>query len=134
CVWTLVFLDVDTRDALCRRQIAEELNELLERPTGRGDGLARRDGPVRLDVEDQAIAIGHLFHSSVLHRIRDPFHGREDRVDRDHPDRVTWLLVAIGHAVADAALDRHLHLEGTALADGGDVQIWIEDLDPRGRR
>ena len=115
-------------------QLAEERDELEQRATGRRHGLARRDRAVGLHVEDQTVAVGHLLHAGVLHRVAHLAHRREDRVDRDHADRVAGLLVLVGHAVADPALDRHLHLEARALAERGDVQVGVEDLDARGRR
>ena len=89
---------------------------------------------VGLDVEDQPVAVGHLLDAGVLDRVRDLADRREDRVDRDHADRVAGLLVLVGHAVPDAALDGHLHLQVRALAERRDVQVGVQDLDARGRR
>ena len=90
--------------------------------------------PVRLDVQDQAVAVRHLLHARVLHGVGDLADRREDGVHRDDADRVARLLVLVRHAVADAALDGHLHLQGRAPGQRGDVQLGVEDLDAGGRR
>src|SRR4029453_5037167 len=69
------------RDAGRLGQGGGELNELEQRAAGGGQGLARRHRPVRLDVQDQAVAVGHLPHAGVLDGVGDLADRREDRVD-----------------------------------------------------
>ena len=88
---------------------------------------------VGLHVQDQPVAVGHLLDAGVLHGVGHPADGREDRVHRDHADRVAGVLVALRRHVADAPLDDHLQLEVGAPAERGQVQLGVQDLDP-GRR
>src|SRR3954471_15875394 len=130
----LVGLGRTHRHARRLGQVREQVDQLEQRAAGGGERLSRRDRAVGLDVENQPVAVGHLLDAGVLDRVADLADGREDRVDRDHADRIARLLVLIGHAVADAALDGHLHLERPALADRGHVQVGVQDLDARGGR
>src|SRR3954449_2379646 len=122
------------RHALRLREVGETCDQLEGRAAGRRERLARRLRTVGLDVEDQLVAVGHLLDAGVLDRVADLSDRREDRVDRDHADRIARLLVLVGHAVPDAALDGHLHLERPTLADRGEVQVGVQDLDAGGRR
>src|SRR5688572_1934295 len=79
-------------DARRLGQVREELDE-LEQGSARGrERLARGDRAVRLDVQDQTVTVGHLLHARVLDRVGDLTDGREDRVHRDHADRIAGLL------------------------------------------
>src|SRR3954469_15217369 len=60
-------------------------DEDLGRLAQRGLGL---DGAVGLDVERQLVVVGALADARLLDRVRHAAHGREDRVDRDDPDRL----------------------------------------------
>src|SRR3954452_24794465 len=130
----LVGLGRADRNAGRLGQVGEQVHELEKRAAGGGERLARRHRAVGLDVEDQPVAVGHLLDAGVLDLVAHLADRREDRVDRDHADRIARLLVLVGHAVADAALDGHLHLERAALADRGQVQVGVQDLDAGGRR
>src|SRR5262245_51029312 len=130
----LVGLGRTDRYALRLGQVGEQVDQLEERAAGGGERLARRHRPVGLDVQDQLVAVGHLLDAGVLDRVAHLADRREDRVDRAHADRIAWLLVLVGHAVPDAALDGHLHLERPTLADRGQVQVGVQDLDAGGRR
>src|SRR3954451_24590494 len=130
----LVGLGRTHRHALRLGEVGEEVHELEQRPAGGRQRLARRLRTVGLDIEDQLVAVGHLLDAGVLDRVADLSDRRKDRVDRDHADRIAGLLVLVGHAVPDAALDGHLHLERPTLADRGEVQVGVQDLDAGGRR
>src|SRR3954470_16063157 len=107
------------------RQLGDEdLGRLAQR------GL-RLDGAVGLDVERQLVVVGALADARLLDRVRHAAHGREDRVDRDDPDRLVGGLVVLGGAVAAAAADREVQLELGLLVERGDVDVRVEDLDAR---
>src|SRR3954467_11599366 len=130
----LVGLGRTDRHALRLGEVGEQVDQLEERAAGRRERLAGRHRAVGLDVEDQPVAVGHLLDAGVLDLVAHLADRREDRVDRDHADRVARLLVLVGHAITDASLDGHLHLERAALADSGQVQVGVQDLDAGGRR
>src|SRR5215210_119169 len=69
-------------------------------------GLAQRglrvDRAVGLDVERQLVEVGPLADARLLDRVGDALDGREDRVDRDHADRLVGRLVVLRRAVAAA--------------------------------
>src|SRR4051812_21455489 len=129
----LVGLGRTDRHALRLGEVGEQVDQLEERAAGRRERLARRLRAVGLDVEDQLVAVGHLLDAGALDRVAHLADRREDRVDRDYADRIAGLLVLVGHAVPDAALDGHLHLERPTLADRGEVQVGVQDLDAGGR-
>src|SRR5918999_1428866 len=103
----------------------------------RGDqdlgGLAQRgrgvDRAVGLDVQRQLVEVGALADAGLLDRVRDALDGREDRVDRDHADRLVRRLVVLRRAVAAAATDREVQLELRLLLERRDVRVGVEDLD-----
>ena len=69
----------------------------------RGLGRERAGG---LDVEGDLVVVGALADAGRFDRVGDAPHRREDRVDRDHPDRLLRRLVALGGAVAAATAHR----------------------------
>ncbi len=100
-------------------------------------GLAQRglrlDRAVGLDVERELVEVGLLPDAGLLDGVGDAAHGREDRVDRDHADRLVGGLVLLRRAVAAAAADRHVQLELGLLLERRDVHVGVEDLDARGQ-
>ena len=64
-------------------------------------------------------------------RVGDAADRAEDRVDRDHADRLVRRLVLLGRTVAAAAPDRQVELELGLLVERGDVRVRVEDLDAR---
>src|SRR3954454_15196760 len=98
-------------------------------------GLAERglrvDRAVGLDVQRQLVEVGALADAGLLDRVRDAADGREDRVDRDHADRLVRRLVLLRRAVAAAAPDREVELQLGLLVQRGDVRVRVEDLNAR---
>src|SRR4051794_31964729 len=99
-------------------------------------GLAQRrlrlDRAVRLDVEGELVVVGALADTCLLDGVGDAADRREDRVDRDHADRLVGRLVLLRGAVAAAATDREVKLELRLLVERGDVHVGVEDLDAGG--
>src|SRR3954453_11743980 len=116
--------------------------QLLE-PVGVGEDRERRDqdlgrlaqrrlrldGAVGLDVERELVVVRALADARRLDLVRHALHGREDRVDRDHADRLVGRLVVLGRRVAAAAPDGEVHLELGLLLERRDVRLGVEDLD-----
>ena len=93
----------------------------------------RVDRAVGLDVERELVEVRLLTDARLLDGVGDAAHRREDRVDRDHADRLVGGLVLLGRAVAAAAADRHVQLELRFLLERRDVHVGVEDLDAGGQ-
>ena len=109
-------------------EVGHQADQGAQGVAGRGQGLARGDGAVGLDVEDQAVEVGRLLDPDRLDVEGHPAHRREDRVDRDDPDG-RRALVAVGRDVAPAPLDRDVEGQAALGVQGGDVQVGVEHLD-----
>src|SRR4051795_9029957 len=103
----------------------EDLGRLAQR-------RLRVDRAVGLDVERQLVEVGALADAGLLDAVGDAADRAEDRVDRDHADRLVGRLVLLRRAVAAAASDRQVELELGLLVEGRDVRVRVEDLDARG--
>src|SRR4051794_26584055 len=102
----------------------------LRRLAQRGLGI---DRPVGLDVERQLVEVRALADARLLDRVGHAADGGEDRVDRDHADRLVGRLVLLRRAVAAAAADRQVELELGLLLERGDVRVRVEDLNAGGQ-
>src|SRR5207248_5018520 len=65
-----------------------------------GERILRIDRAVGRDVERELVVVGALADACGLDRIRDSPDRREDRVDRDHADRVLRPPVELGGHIA----------------------------------
>ena len=79
----------------------------------------------------ELVEVGALADAGLLDRVGDAADRAEDRVDRDHADRLIRRLVLLRRAVAAAATDRQVQLELGLLVQRGDVRVRVEDLDAR---
>src|SRR3989442_14110399 len=79
------------------RKQAEVRGELLG---GLADRLVRLDRPVGPDFEDQLVPVGLLANAGLLDQEVRLDHWAEDRVDRNHADRLAFFFVAFVGAVA----------------------------------
>src|SRR5690606_1909713 len=92
-------------------ELAREPEELDEGATGGGESVARRDGRLRLDVDDELVEVRALLDSGGLDLVGDLEDRRVDRVDRDAADLGVVGLVLLRGDVATTALDGELDLE-----------------------
>src|SRR5216110_1390436 len=90
---------------------------------GRGRGYSPAE---ENKTEDQPLGVIPI--DSIFSPIR-----REDRVDRDHAQRLVLGLILLGRRVSAATADREVHLEFRLLLERRDRGVWVEDLDARGQ-
>ena len=83
-----------------RGLLDEEHHVLVDDAAGAGDGVARIDRAVRLDLEGELVVVGTLADTRVLDHVRAARHRAEQRIDRDDADRILRPLVAVGRDVA----------------------------------
>src|SRR3954454_21906636 len=95
-------------DAVLVREDREARDQDLGRLTQRG---LRVDRAVGLDVQRQLVEVRALADAGLLDAVGDAAHGREDRVDRNHADRLVGRLVLLRPAGAAGASDRQVELE-----------------------
>jgi hypothetical protein len=78
---------------------------------GLADRVLRADRAVRRHIEPQLVVVGALTDARGLDVVRHAADRREDRVDRNDPNRVLGPAVHLGRHVAAAAADRQRHFE-----------------------
>src|SRR5438270_4897282 len=94
------------------------------------DRLVRLDRPIGPDLEDQLVPVGLLANAGLLDEKIRLDNRAEDRIDRDHADRLALFLIALGGDVAFATLDGQLHAKPAHVrVKRADVQIRVDDLD-----
>ena len=89
------------------------------------------DGSVGPYLKDQLVIIGDLTDPGIFHCIIGLHHRRIDRVHRNHADHGGILFVFLSRNIAAALVEDNLHIQLSALAQGGDVQFRIENLHLR---
>src|SRR2546423_13969834 len=72
---------------------------------GLADRLVGLDRPVGPDLEDQLVPVGLLANAGLLDEKIRLDNRAEDRIDRDHADRLALFLIALGGVVAFSTLD-----------------------------
>ena len=108
-----------------------ERAELLDEDRG---GAAERllgpDRAVGLDLDRQLVEVRDLADARALDPVVDLPDRGEDRVDGDDADR--QRLGALDAEVADAALDRHVHVDRHVVrVEGHEHEVAVHDLDVR---
>ena len=92
------------------------------------EGLLGRDRSVGLDLDRELVVVGHLTDAHALDPVVDLADRREDRVDRDDADR--QRLGPLRTEIADAALDRQVHLDRDVVGvEGHEDEVRVDDLD-----
>src|SRR5688572_18209675 len=114
-------------------ELASQAEQIDQGLPGRGDGVARRDRRLGLDVDDQLVEVRALLHTGGLDLVGHLEHGAVDRVDRKPADLVVVALVLHRADVAATTLDDELHLDLALGVQGGDLQVGVVHLDARGR-
>ncbi len=125
----------DSRQLLALGAQVEVLDERVEVLAQDLAGLDERhlggDGAVGPDVEDQLVVVGALTDAGVLGLEAHALHRGVERVERDAPDLLLFLVgVLLGSGDIAAALgDGELHLEVHLVGEGGDDMALVEDRD-----
>ena len=99
---------------------------------GATDGFFRVDGAVGLDVDDQLVEVGALFHAGRVHHVGHATHGREGRVQLQAADRAALLFergAIRRRAVATAAFNTQGHGEFAGLGQVREHQLRVHDFD-----
>jgi hypothetical protein len=111
-----------------------EDRQVLDQDLG---GLAQRglrvERPVGLDVDRELVVVGLLADAGGVHGVRHALDRREDRVDRDHADRLVRRLVVLRRRVAAAVADREVHLELGLLLERAMRASGLRISTPEGR-
>src|SRR5688572_9592014 len=113
-------------------QIHEHRELILEDRAGAADGFFRVDGAVGLDVDDQLVEVGALFHAGGVDHVGDTAHGRERGIQLQSADRAALLFergAVQGRAVAAAAFHTQRHGQFTGLGQVGENQLRVHDFD-----
>ena len=99
---------------------------------GAADGFFRVDGAVGLDVDDQLVEVGALFHAGGVDHVGHATHGRERGVELQAADRAALLFergAIRRRAVATAALDAQRHGQLAGLGQVREHQLRVHDFD-----
>src|SRR6185312_12609131 len=110
-------------------QLARQTEQLGQGAAGRRDGVARGDGCLGLDVQDQLVEVGAFPGTGGVDAVADLEDRRVDRVDGDLTRLGVLVAVLRGRHVAAATLDRELELELGGVVQGRDDQLGVVDLD-----
>ena len=90
------------------------------------DGIFRGQRAVGPHFEDQAVIVGHLTHTSLLHSVGDLANRREGGVQLNQTDFIGQTFVHVGRHIALAHAHFKFHLQHHVLGEGGDVLFRIE--------
>ena len=106
---------------------------MLGQHAGRqAQGLLRIAGAVGPDFHNQLIEVGDLAHTGTIHRVVDLEDGGVDAVHRQGADVVLLnqrLLVLLSRNITAALVKGQLHDQLSALAQGGNVPLGVQDLE-----
>ena len=93
-----------------------------------GHRVAGVDGAVGPHLQGQLVIVSGVTHTGVLHGVVDLAHGGVDGVHGDQADDGLGGLVLVRGDIAPAVGQGQLHGQGGVRAQGGDVEVGIEDL------
>src|SRR4029077_4898748 len=85
------------------------------------------------EIEGEFVEVGPLPDASGGDVVGGAADRREDRVDRDHADRLFVGLVLFSRRVTSAAADRQVDLELGFLLERRDRSLGVEDLNAGGQ-
>jgi hypothetical protein len=88
---------------------------------------------VGLDLHRQLVEVGPLADPRRVDSVGGAPDRREDRVDRDHPNRLVLGLVLLRGRITTASTDGQIHLQLGSLLERGDGDVGVEDLDSGGQ-
>ena len=91
--------------------------------------IRRNDGAVGPDFERELVVVGNLPKSRRFHRVVALAHRRVDGINRNKSDAEIFVEIFVGGNVAASALQPQFHVKPAAFADGGDVNVLVQDFD-----
>src|SRR6478609_5412223 len=117
----------------CGVQLTGQTEQFHQGGACGSNGIARGDGLLGLDVDNQLVEVGALLNTGCFHAESNLQHRRVDGVNRDTADLCVAGLVLSCRNVAAAALDGQFEFELALRVQRGNVQIRVVELDA-GRR
>ena len=114
-------------------EIAGQSEQLDEGLASGGNGVAREDGRLGFDVNDELVEVSALLDSGGLDLVSDFEDWGVNRVDGDATDLAVRIVVEGTGNVAATTLDDEFHLESAIVIEGRDVQLRIVDGHARRR-
>jgi len=108
--------------------VDEDIQMMAQNGAGLGQGVMRRDATVGPHIQDQLIEVRLLADPRVFHRVFDPVHRRENRINRNHPDRRIRPLVFFTCGKSAADPDFQVHLKFHFAIERADVLGRVDDL------
>src|SRR5690606_24070681 len=110
-----------------------EHGQLIHEDTcGLAHGFFRGDHAVGLDVENELVQVGTLFHTRAFHGIANATHRAVRGVQNDAADGVGAVVCQganVARHIAAALLDLELHFQLAGFSQRGDHVIRIDDFD-----
>ena len=110
-------------------EVDEDVHVVLQQLRRQAERVGRRDGAVGPHFESQLVVVGDLSETRGFDGVVALAHRRVNGVDRDEADAQILVEVLVGGNIAAAALQTHFHVELAAFADGGDVDVLVENFD-----
>ena len=108
-------------------ELASQPEQLNEGLASGGNGVAREDGRLGFDVNNELVEVRALLDSGGLNLVGDLENRGVDRVDGDASDLGIRIVVEGARDVAAATLDNKFHLEAAIVVEGCDVQLRVVD-------
>src|SRR5580658_4416966 len=112
-------------------EVDEDIHVVLQQLRRQADGISRSDGAVGPDFKSQLVVVCDLPETRGFHGVIALAYRRVDGVDGDETDAEIFVEILVGRDVSAAALEAHFHVELAAFADGGNVDVFIQNLDIR---
>ena len=104
---------------------------ILQDACRQSDRIFRRNRAIGFEFKGQLVKISPLANACVTNMIGDLVDRREQRIDRDQPDRCIGSTVLRGRHIALSGFNHQLHHDARALVERHENVIGIHDLDIR---
>ena len=109
-------------------EVDEDIELVLQNAGSKSNRIFRHHAAIGFNGHDELVIIEDLAFAGVFHAIADLLHRREQAVDRNEANRRIFGTVAIGRHIALAGAHGEFHTDFSALVQGADDEIGIEDL------